>query len=139
MIYQYPFVDAVNDKIVTDYCLGFAVYMRVAESKEEAQFRNIKRIARNHNRKRVIIYNQYVSASRNGKTKTSNFANQENVETISGKTPTEKRKKIFDWFQKEGDEIRFLCNVGTLKEGIDLPCVDMIVFCDDKHSRIDII
>jgi predicted helicase len=32
-----------------------------------------------------------------------------------------------------------LCNVGTIKEGVDLPCIDLIAFCDEKHSRIDII
>jgi superfamily II DNA or RNA helicase len=32
-----------------------------------------------------------------------------------------------------------LCNVGTIKEGVDLPCIDLIAFCDKKQSRIDII
>jgi hypothetical protein len=37
------------------------------EPKEQAQLRNILRLARNHNRKRVLVYNQYVSVNRNGK------------------------------------------------------------------------
>jgi predicted helicase len=32
-----------------------------------------------------------------------------------------------------------LCNVGTIKEGVDLPCIDMLAFCDDKQSRVEIV
>ena len=30
-------------------------------------------------------------------------------------------------------------NSATIKEGIDLPCCDLVVFCDDKQSTINII
>ena len=32
-----------------------------------------------------------------------------------------------------------MCNIDIFKEGVDLPVVDMIVFCDPKYSPISII
>lgn len=32
--------------------------------------------------------------------------------------------------------MKIICNVACIKEGIDLPCVDMIVFSDEKKSKI---
>jgi superfamily II DNA or RNA helicase len=108
------------------------------------------------------VYNQYVSVNKNGKTAVAKFEKADVcvrsitgkadvcvrsitgkadvcVRSITGKTSSQERREIFDWFQADVDEIRVLCNVGTIKEGVDLPCIDLIAFCDEKHSRIDII
>lgn len=38
-------------------------------------------------------------------------------------------------FQQENDEIKLLLNVNILKEGINLPCADMIIFVEPKFSK----
>ena len=40
---------------------------------------------------------------------------------------------ILEWFQMDDFyNTKFLFNAACIKEGIDLPCTDLIVFCDDK-------
>jgi hypothetical protein len=77
----------MTDGVISDYALGFAVYKQTDEQKETAQLRNILCLARNYNRKRILVYNQYVLVTKHGKTNTNAFAqDSEYVRSITGKT-----------------------------------------------------
>lgn len=55
---------------------------------------------------------------------------------MSGKTSMNTRQQIFDEFNK--CKIAIICSSKVLNEGIDLPCVDSVVFVDSRSSTIDV-
>lgn len=59
------------------------------------------------------------------------------VHTMSGSNTLSQRKEIIYDF-KESD-ISVICSSRVLNEGVDIPCVNTIVFVDPRRSTIDII
>ena len=55
---------------------------------------------------------------------------------MSGKTTVRNRNKIFDEFEQSN--IGVICSAKVLNEGIDIPCVDTIMFVDARSSTIDV-
>lgn len=55
---------------------------------------------------------------------------------MSGKTKMNIRKEIFDEFTN--CKYGIICSSKVLNEGIDLPCVDSVVFVDSRSSTIDV-
>lgn len=58
-------------------------------------------------------------------------------EHLSGNTNMNNRAKILKEYEKSS--IGIICSAKVLNEGINIKCVDSIVFVDAKHSVIDII
>ncbi len=56
---------------------------------------------------------------------------------LDGGTPMNKRQKVINAFEKARHAI--LCNVGIVSEGVNIPCIDSIVFADARHSPIQVI
>lgn len=57
--------------------------------------------------------------------------------SLSGNDSSEQRKIVFDEMKKmEGDFIKLLSNCNILKEGIDIPMLDFLIFNDPKFSFI---
>jgi superfamily II DNA or RNA helicase len=59
------------------------------------------------------------------------------IETVTGKQSTNKRNIIMNGFKNEKSAI--LTNARCLTEGIDVPAIDLIYFCDPKNSKVDIV
>jgi len=55
---------------------------------------------------------------------------------MSGKTRVSKRVEIFDEFEES--DIGIICSARVLNEGVDLPCVDTVMFVDPRKSTIDV-
>ena len=51
---------------------------------------------------------------------------------------SEERNSVLEWFSEKTDDLRILCNVSCIKEGVNVFC-DMVVFCDEKASKVAII
>ncbi len=56
---------------------------------------------------------------------------------VSGKTPTRQRARAMLDFQNSSNGI--ITNARCLTEGVDMPSIDCVVFCDPKKSRVDIV
>ena len=52
--------------------------------------------------------------------------------SVNGKMKREKRTEILDKFRERSEDIQVLSNVNVLKEGIDIPRLDAIMFMDPK-------
>lgn len=58
-------------------------------------------------------------------------------ESVNGKQTTSYRKRILDEFKNSKKGI--VSNSRCLTEGVDVPTIDLIYFCDPKSSKIDIV
>eukprot|EP01135_Chromosphaera_perkinsii_P004278 Nk52_evm6s274 gene=Nk52_evmTU6s274 len=67
--------------------------------------------------------------------KTRSSVPMDNFAHMNGSDSVEKRAKIVAHLKSEGGVI---CSSCVLKEGVDIPCVDTVVFLDNKNSVIDI-
>ena len=61
------------------------------------------------------------------------------IRSVTGSQSAEQRKDILQWFSEDSSDLRILCNVAVVKEGVDVPVCDMVVFCDDKQSPVQIV
>jgi superfamily II DNA or RNA helicase len=59
------------------------------------------------------------------------------AESVNGKQTTTYRKKVLDEFKNSSKGI--VSNARCLTEGVDVPTIDLIYFCDPKSSKIDIV
>lgn len=59
------------------------------------------------------------------------------AESVNGKQTTTYRKRILDEFKNSKKGI--VSNARCLTEGVDVPTIDLIYFCDPKSSKIDIV
>lgn len=59
------------------------------------------------------------------------------VATLHSKMSNSQRRNILERFRSE--QVAILCTVAIFKEGIDVPRIDGVVFCDPKHAKQDII
>lgn len=57
--------------------------------------------------------------------------------SVNGKQSTNKRIKILNEFRESNKGV--VSNARCLTEGVDVPTIDMIYFCDPKYSKIDIV
>ena len=57
--------------------------------------------------------------------------------SVNGKQSTTYRKQVLDQF--ESSEKGVVSNARCLTEGVDVPIIDLIYFCDPKNSKIDIV
>lgn len=56
---------------------------------------------------------------------------------VSGEVPTSIRSKILSEFKAKPKGV--ISNARCLTEGVDVPTIDLIYFCDPKNSKIDIV
>lgn len=73
------------------------------------------------------------------KTFASNHASMFGVKTyhVNGKQTATERKVLMNQF--ESDDYAVMTNARCLTEGVDIPCIDAVYFCDPKNSKIDVI
>lgn len=58
------------------------------------------------------------------------------VDVITGEVTGQRRKRMIERFSSA--KVAVLCSVDVLKEGVDIPCIDVVVFCDAVHLASDI-
>ena len=56
---------------------------------------------------------------------------------VSGKQQTSERNLILNKFSKTSKAI--ISNARCLTEGVDIPAIDVVYFCDPKNSKVDIL
>ena len=64
------------------------------------------------------------------------FGIHANIYTLNGSTRMSIRNKIFEEFKSEG--ISIICSAKVLNEGVDIPCVNCVMFVDPRGSTIDV-
>ena len=57
--------------------------------------------------------------------------------SVNGEQPTSERNRILEVFKNSQKAI--VSNARCLTEGVDIPTIDLVYFCDPKNSKVDIV
>ncbi len=139
LIFKMTIPEAISMGRLTDYKLFLArpdqlVYN--AKTDNSTGIANlIDELKKDYSRKKIIIFANSVQNAEKitAKLKEKNYS----AECVSEKTSRENRMKIVEKFQK--DPFGIICNVATIGEGANIPCIDTVIFAEARHSNIGVI
>lgn len=97
---------------------------------------NLKRVFSFHsNNKRA----QQFSANIQNINKEANLGVELDVRVLSGLTPLNDREDVFRAMRADTKQTMLVSNCRVLGVGIDVPCLDGLIFCDPRSSVVDIV
>ncbi len=157
--YEYSFKKAIKEKNILDFeIVTYKVPTNMADIITEKYIKRdklniktevlisaillIQHIKENKQCNKILTYHNSVNNALEFK-KTLNYVLDilkvnASVYTLSGKTRVKMRNKIFAEFEKDDNEISIMCSARVLNEGVDLPCINTIMFVDPRSSTIDV-
>lgn len=139
IIYKMTIPEAIGSGRLTDYKLFLARHDQLiynAKTDNSTGIANlIEELKTKYQRRKIIIFaNSIQNAEKiNAKLTEKNYS----AECISEKTSRPNRLKIVKKF--EDDQFGIICNVATIGEGANIPCIDTVVFAEPRHSNIGVI
>lgn len=149
--FRMTFGEAIEQKILVDYkIIGIGVTDK--QVKDFIESRNyigeitIDELA--HNFSLDLVMNKYkafhaltfhsrVHLAREFSNRHKSFFEETFAEHVEGKQTTTYRAKVLHNFKSS--EKAIVSNARCLTEGVDVPSIDLIYFCDPKTSKIDIV
>jgi superfamily II DNA or RNA helicase len=150
--HRMTFKDAIEKEILVDYKI-VAIGVNSNELKEYIEQRrfvdkniSIDELANNYALEHVMKkYNANHGLTFHSRVKLAQeFANRHgqlfpNTKTfsVSGEQPTSYRNLVLDEFKNS--EKAIVSNARCLTEGVDVPTIDLVYFCDPKNSKVDIV
>jgi superfamily II DNA or RNA helicase len=151
--YRMSFGEAIQKEILVDYkIIGIGVtHKQVKDFIDQRKYVNSKysidEIAHNYALDNVMSkYNASHSISFHSKVQfakefverhSSFFQRQVYSQFVEGNQPTSYRASVLNQFKNS--EKGVVSNARCLTEGVDVPTIDLIYFCDPKTSKIDIV
>jgi len=166
-IFNYSFKQAIEDNYILDYQIIFYTIPSEYENiiiDKWIKFDNIpftcnniksdkveknmvisaiqlaKHIQNYNNSKHILTYHNTVQKAKSFSKLLYYIFNKFNINAnifnMCGTDSISKRKRIINEFSES--EISIICSARVLNEGIDIPCVDTILFVDSRKSTIDI-
>ncbi|WP_445725593.1 Helicase associated domain protein [Flavobacterium sp.] len=118
------FIDRHNflgDYSVTDLAHNFALEL----------------VMKKYNAFHALSFHSKVALAKGFSERHSEFFNEVYSKYVAGKQSTTYRARVLNEFKKSKRGI--VSNARCLTEGVDVPTIDLIYFCDPKTSKIDIV
>lgn len=150
--HRMSFKEAINKKILVDYKI-LAIGISDEELQEAITIRKfvddnytIDEIANNfalektmkkYKAYHAITFHSSIKKADNFRDKHESLYPSVLTDHISGKQTTNNRKIILNDFEKSKKAI--VTNARCLTEGVDVPVIDLVYFCDPKNSKVDIV
>ncbi len=151
-IYRMSFADAIDEGILVDYKI-----VAIGISKEEiSQYLNNKRlelpnyslddIANNYavefildeySLNHAVTFHTRVKYAESFENIHKKITNETIAFSINGKNSSTERSLKLNSFKKNPRAV--ISNAKCLTEGVDIPAIDAVFFCDPKNSKIDIV
>lgn len=151
--FRMSFADSINQKILVDYkIIGIGVTQKqVKQFIDQRRYVNerydLKEIADNYALNLVMDkYSAFHAITFHSRVKLADeFSKRHNTyfgedvysSHVSGEHKTSKRADILRKFKNHSKGV--VSNARCLTEGVDVPIIDLIYFCDPKNSKIDIV
>jgi len=151
VFHQMSFAEAISRKILTDYKI-IVIGVSDAEMKRKVDKRRwtkdttIDEVANNFALHKVmdkykahhaITFHSSVRRAMNFGARHADYYDKICTEHVNGTMSTNDRAILLDAFKAEDAAV--LTNARCLTEGIDVPTIDCVYFCDPKSSKIDIV
>ncbi len=150
--HRMTFKDAIEKEILVDYKI-VAIGVNSEELKEYIEQRrfvdkniSIDELANNYALEHVMQkYNANHGLTFHSRVKLAqDFANRHGqlfpktkTFSVSGEQPTSYRNLVLEEFKNS--EKAIISNARCLTEGVDVPTIDLVYFCDPKNSKVDIV
>lgn len=153
VFYQMSFKDAIDKKILVDYKL---VVVGVSDKNLQDHIINKKYISEKstvadyaHNyallntmskysASHALTFHSTIKKAREFSIRHSNIVEKNAfVEYVTGEQSTNMRAQILNNFKSNKTGV--LSNARCLTEGVDVPSIDLVYFCDPKDSKVDIV
>jgi len=155
--YNYTFKKAIEEKYILDFkIIGYVVNKDIADIIEEKYIKkddiNVPRdvivsaimlaehIKKNDNCKKILTYHNTVNNALEYKKILDYVLNIYKIDasifTMSGNTNITHREEIINEFSQAN--IGIICSARVLNEGIDIQCIDSIMFVETRKSTIDV-
>jgi len=150
--YRMSFGEAIERKILVDYqiiAIGVSdvevqnLIQQGSYSKEGTTAEDIannfalEKVMKKYNTKHAITFHSTIKRASDFKDRQKEISDIAFVETVTGKQTTNQRSIYVDAFKNADSGI--LTNARCLTEGIDIPAIDVVYFCDPKNSKVDIV
>lgn len=150
--YRMSFKEAIDRNILVDYKIiavgvtdeELAEYinkrMYVKDKPTIDQYANnyaLKTIMDKYTARHALTFHSRLSYAEEFSERNKNLYKDTLTEFISGKQATSYRAKLLNAFKKSPKGV--IANAKCLTEGIDVPAIDLVYFCDPKYSKIDIV
>jgi superfamily II DNA or RNA helicase len=152
VFYRMSFKQAIDQGILVDYqivSIGIS-NQELEEAIKERKFVNdnetIDEIANNYALEKfmqkygathVITFHSSISKAKGFKKRHKEIYPEVDIEHVNGTLTTNERNKLLKEFADTPKAI--ITNSRCLTEGIDVPAIDAVYFCDPKNSKIDIV
>ncbi|HEX4045152.1 MAG TPA: DEAD/DEAH box helicase family protein, partial [Gammaproteobacteria bacterium] len=150
--HRMSFKQAIDKRILVDYkiiAIGIndkEMEAAINQRKYISDNETIDEIANNYalekfmqeqNAKHAITFHSSVKKAEAFKIRHQKLYPEIKIFHVNGSQTTNERSKILDDFKNQKRSI--ITNARCLTEGIDVPAVDVIYFCDPKNSKVDIV
>ncbi|MBN9543369.1 MAG: DEAD/DEAH box helicase family protein [Alphaproteobacteria bacterium] len=150
--YRMSFKEAIDKNILVDYqivAIGVddeeisdAIQKRYFTTEDDtideiANNYALKKFMDKYNANHAITFHSSVKKAKSFVTRHQNMDNSIHSYHINGSMSTNERNILLKEFISHDRSI--ITNARCLTEGIDVPAIDIVYFCDPKNSRIDIV
>ncbi|WP_299288902.1 DEAD/DEAH box helicase [uncultured Mucilaginibacter sp.] len=150
--YRMTFKDAIEEGILVDYKI-VAIGVNSKELKEYIENRryidskiSIDEIANNYALEQImdryeathaLTFHSRVKLATQFSDRHSELFSDVKTYWVSGEQTTSKRNNILNDFKNANRAV--VSNSRCLTEGVDVPSIDLVYFCDPKNSKVDIV
>ena len=149
--YRMSFGEAIDKGILVDYkILGIGVtdeeIKNYIENREITETHTAEEIAQNYaldlvmkkyGASHALTFHSRVKGANEFSKRHSTFFKDTFSKAVDGKQSTTHRKRVLNEFKNHKTAV--ISNARCLTEGVDVPTIDLIYFCDPKSSKIDIV
>lgn len=148
VFYYMSFGEAIDKKILVDYRI-IAVTLDCKEIKNISNNENgeysklrfynnhaLEVFMKEHNASHVVSFHSSIKKASDFKID-HEIISETPIHHVNGTQTSTERKQILSQFENEKKSI--ITNSRCLTEGIDVPAIDAVYFCDPKNSKLDIL
>jgi superfamily II DNA or RNA helicase len=150
--YRMTFKDAIEEEILVDYKI-VAIGVNSEELKEYIEQRRfvdknismdelannyaLEHVMQKYNANHALTFHSRVKLAQEFANRHGQLFPNTKTFTVSGEQPTSYRNLLLEEFKNS--EKAIVSNARCLTEGVDVPTIDLVYFCDPKNSKVDIV
>ncbi len=97
----------------------------------------LEKVMKQYNCSHAVTFHSSIKKAINFKDRHLNLFKNKNIFHVNGKQTTNERADFLNEFKTSENAV--ITNARCLTEGIDVPAIDAVYFCDPKYSKIDIV
>ena len=150
--HRMTFRDAIEEKILVDYKI-VAIGVNSDQMKEYIEQRRfvddklsidelannyaLEHVMKKYNANHGLTFHSRVKLAEEFAERHSQLFPSTKTFSVNGEQPTSYRNLVLEEFKNS--ERAIVSNARCLTEGVDVPTIDLVYFCDPKNSKVDIV